>query len=380
MDDFSRYDGEMKDIRRHLPNTFTLIRIVLTPVFLISLFSLRKPSGYISIVLFFLLSLTDYFDGYFARRWGLQSSFGEFMDPLADKLLLCGAFISFAFIPGFFIPAWLVAIILFREIFVTVLRVVAIRKKRSIVTEYTGKLKTAFQMLSVFCLLFLLLLKKLFYSPGDISGVFGARVLWTELFGRSWGSVLYFLPLILVALSAVLALVSMIQYLVKNWKHLFDTDGASVIDFTLKLLSTVFFAGYFPLAPGSFASLIGVALWILISSKIFYYVLVLFVVILGFFLSHYAEKRVFMRKDAQRIVIDEVAGMLAVYLTFSFTADVRGLLLLLSGFLFFRFFDIVKPPPIRNVQNIGGGLGIMLDDLLSAFGAHLLLRLLRALL
>jgi len=168
-----------------------------------------------------------------------------------------------------------------------------------------------------------------------------------------------------------------------SWGYIWSVRCTGAMDraFRKKLgKCALLFAGYFPLAPGSFASLIGVALWILISSKIFYYVLVLFVVILGFFLSHYAEKRVFMRKDAQRIVIDEVAGMLAVYLTFSFTADVRGVLLLLSGFLFFRFFDIVKPPPIRNVQNIGGGLGIMLDDLLSAFGAHLLLRLLRALL
>ena len=79
--------------------------------------------------------------------------------------------------------------------------------------------------------------------------------------------------------------------------------------------------------------------------------------------SGYAEKKIFMKKDDKRIVIDEICGMLVTFLTFRFDFDIRGVFLLGGGFLLFRFLDIGKPPPIRSLQKLPGGAGIMLDDI-----------------
>ena len=368
----------MRTLRRQLPNIFTFARILLTPAFLFSLFEKTTASGFLSIALFALLAITDCLDGYFARKWQVQTSFGEFMDPLADKILVCGAFVSFLLIPGFVIPVWLVILILFRELFVTILRVVATKRSKPIKTEYAGKVKTVFQMFTIFCLLFLLLLKKLYFPL--VSTEDAQKLQWTMSFGGFWGSALFFLPTVLVALSAFLALLSMVQYLFKNLTSIINTDRRDAGDFLLKLFATGFFAGYFPLCPGTFASLIGVALWIVLPCGQFFPFFVLVFTGLSFVISHYAEKRVFLVKDSSKIVVDEISGMLVTYLSFSFSRDTRGFLYLLGGLVLFRIFDIFKPPPIKNLQKVYGGFGIMLDDLVSAAFANGILQVLRLLL
>jgi CDP-diacylglycerol--glycerol-3-phosphate 3-phosphatidyltransferase len=368
----------MNGLKRQLPNILTFIRVCITPLFLVTLFHKSAWSGIVSIALFLLLALTDLLDGYLARRWDISTPFGAFMDPLADKLLVGGTFVCFLLIPGFLIPVWLVGIILFRELAVTVLRSFAVRRGRPIRTEFAGKLKTVFQMFTIAVLLVLLLLLKL--RSASAAGAADPKALWTGLYGTIPGRVLFFLPPVLVSVSAVLALSSMVIYLVKNLGTVFDWNTRRISEFFLKLLATGFYAGYMPQAPGSFASLIGAGLWVLMSRSPVYPLFTAGFSACAVFIAHRAETRVFHSKDHSAIVIDEIAGMLLTFFSFSFSAGARGILYLILGFALFRFFDIVKPPPIRKVERLQGGFGVVCDDLVSAVYANILLQLLRVLL
>ena len=145
----------------------------------------------------------------------------------------------------------------------------------------------------------------------------------------------------------------------------------------VKLFASCFFVGYVPRGSGTVAAIIASIIWLFLSGNPYYIVFPLFFTISGFAISGYAERIVFGEPDSPRIVIDEIAGMLVTYISFSFTWSLEGMLYLGAGFLMFRFFDIVKPFPIKLMQRLKGGAGIMLDDLLSAVIANGLLQLIR---
>ncbi len=216
----------MPEFRFHIANILTLFRITLIPVFILFVFGSTVFSAVGALLLFVLAAVSDYLDGFFARKLGLHSAFGEFMDPLADKLLVGSAFIAFALLPELYVPFWLVAVILIREIFVTLLRIVAIKRACPMKTEYLGKIKTAFQMLTITAVLFLLILDR-FASPGRFfTGGNSARFSHPvrTLFGSIGGhDFILVLPFILVAVSALLAFISMVQYVIKN-RGLFYTS------------------------------------------------------------------------------------------------------------------------------------------------------------
>lgn len=360
-----------------IPNILTFFRIILVPFFIYSLFGKSVFSGLAAILIFIIAGISDYFDGYFARKWNIHSRLGEFTDPLADKILTGGAFVSLVILRDFSIPYMLVALILLREILVTIFRLIALKKQKTIKTEYSGKVKTAFQMFTVICVLVILFIKKMFLSiRPDLINKKGISV-WTEIAGTGTGGAIYYAPLILISISAFLALFSMVQYILKNREILFALSGKSGINLIVKFFSTGFFIGYIPAASGTFGALIGAALWILFSKYMFYYALTVFFTALGFIVTGYAENQIFFEKDSSRIVIDEIAGMLIALLSFQFSFTLSGILYLVSGFLLFRVFDIVKPPPIKNVQNYRAGAGIMLDDIIAAIFTNVLLQVLR---
>jgi len=149
------------------------------------------------------------------------------------------------------------------------------------------------------------------------------------------------------------------------------------INFFVKLLATGFFLGYIPWASGTFSSILGVIIWIFFSRSFFYYIILFIFLVSGIFLSDYAEKMIFYEKDSSRIVIDEIAGMLVTFTTFEFTFTAQGILYLIIGFILFRFFDIVKPFRIKDLQTLEGGVGIMIDDLVSGVLANLILQIIR---
>jgi CDP-diacylglycerol--glycerol-3-phosphate 3-phosphatidyltransferase len=207
--------------KQNIANSLTIFRIVIVPFFIYAVFGVSLLSGFAALILFLLASLSDYLDGYFARKYSIHSRFGEFLDPLADKLLVGAAFICFALIPDFHIPFILIVIILGREIFITILRIVAMKKGRPLKTERMGKVKTAVQMLTIIIILIVHVIKKIGLSLHPEIGIEHGSSVWVELFGRAAGLSMYYTPLILIAVSAGFALISMVQYVVRNWNILF---------------------------------------------------------------------------------------------------------------------------------------------------------------
>lgn len=136
----------------NLPNKLTIFRVILiVPFVLILLTDLCGDYGkWIALALFIVASLTDLLDGKIARKYNLVTNFGKFMDPLADKLLVCSAMICLVATGK--IPAWIVIIIIAREFIISGFRLVAADNGVVIAASYWGKFKTTFQMIMV-CLM-----------------------------------------------------------------------------------------------------------------------------------------------------------------------------------------------------------------------------------
>ena len=128
----------------NLPNFLSLLRIILTPLFIILLFSEFRSAKLFALIVFAIAAITDAYDGHLARKYNLITPEGKFLDPLADKFLVLSAFISFAFIG--IIDFWMVGIISFRDLFITGLRLIISKKGFEFVTSKLSKYKTAFQL------------------------------------------------------------------------------------------------------------------------------------------------------------------------------------------------------------------------------------------
>lgn len=168
------------------PNKLTVGRMIMVP-FLVA-FMLTGWGGeanrYICLAIFAVASITDWFDGYLARKHNLVTNFGKFMDPLADKLLVCSVLICF--IQSGQLDAWIVIVIIAREFIISGFRLIAAENGVVIAANYWGKFKTVSQMIMII-LLFL-----------DLGGFFAVL---TEIF---------------VWLSLVLTIISLITYIVQN--------------------------------------------------------------------------------------------------------------------------------------------------------------------
>ena len=137
-----------------LPNILTFGRILLTPVFIVCLFDDFAGAHIWALVIFIVASITDAYDGYYARKNNMVTDTGRFLDPLADKILVSSAFISFAIMN--LIDFWMVGLIIFRDMFVTGLRVVMSRYGFTMMTSKIAKSKTGVQIgIIIFTLLFL---------------------------------------------------------------------------------------------------------------------------------------------------------------------------------------------------------------------------------
>ena len=168
------------------PNKLTLFRVVMIPFFVV--FMLAPIGGaaakWIALAIFIIASLTDALDGYLARRDILITDFGKFMDPLADKLLVCSALICLVELDK--IPCWVVIIIIAREFIISGFRLIAADNGVVIAASYWGKFKTVSQMVMIILLI------------ADLGGVF------------------YTIGQIFIYLSMALTVISLIDYLIKN--------------------------------------------------------------------------------------------------------------------------------------------------------------------
>ena len=135
----------------NLPNILTMTRIAAIPLLAVLLMSPSRPAGFWAAAVFSLASVTDWLDGYLARRMGIVTIFGKFLDPIADKLIVMAALIMI--LPFGRVPAWMVLVILGREIIITGLRGIASSEGIVIQASNLGKFKTIFQLVAIIGLL-----------------------------------------------------------------------------------------------------------------------------------------------------------------------------------------------------------------------------------
>ena len=178
----------------NLPNKLTVLRVIMVPFFVF--FMLTDVGGpankWIALILFCVASLTDMLDGKIARKYNLVTNFGKFMDPLADKLLVCSAMICMIEMGK--LPAWIVIVIIAREFIISGFRLVASDNGIVIAASYWGKFKTVFQMAMIIVLI------------ADFGGVFDI------------------IAQVLIWVALALTIISLLDYVVKN-KEVFTQGG-----------------------------------------------------------------------------------------------------------------------------------------------------------
>ena len=154
-----------------IPNFLTSTRILLVPVFLYCLFADFSHGKLLALIVFVTAAITDAYDGKIARKYDVESKFGVFFDPLADKLLVLSAFYGFMFLPvlSTTVKLWMIILISFRDILVTFMRILMQYKGVTMITSKAGKLKTFLQMTTINLILIYLILKSYKVDiPSDI--------------------------------------------------------------------------------------------------------------------------------------------------------------------------------------------------------------------
>ena len=168
----------------NLPNKLTMFRVILIPFFVVFLLvDITPVDKWIALAVFIIASLTDMLDGKIARKYNLVTNFGKFMDPLADKLLVCSALVCLVAVDR--IPAWMVIVIIAREFIISGFRLVASDNGVVIAASYWGKFKTTFQIIMI-CLMI-----------ADLPA-------------------LHVVTQVVLWIAVILTVVSLIDYLVKN--------------------------------------------------------------------------------------------------------------------------------------------------------------------
>ena len=177
----------------NLPNKLTCFRVVLIPFFVFFLLApwFEGYGYYFAVGIFIVASITDFLDGYLARKYNLVTNFGKFMDPLADKLLVCSALICLVELE--LLPSWIVVIIIAREFIISGFRLIASDNGVVIAASYWGKFKTVFQIFMVIVLI-VNIQNFVFYVIGQA----------------------------LIYISLALTIISLIDYIVKNKNVLKD--------------------------------------------------------------------------------------------------------------------------------------------------------------
>lgn len=175
-----------KKIKEHLshPNNLTLFRVAAIPGVVVLLYFPNRFSTFSAAILFSLAAISDFLDGFFARKKGLVSNFGKIMDPLADKMLISSAFIMLS--AHGWVPAWVICVIIGRELAVTGLRNVVTDKGGDVGASHLGKWKVGFQVAAIIPLIF-----HFEYFGVDLHAI-GTFFLWGALVFSVWSGVDYF--------------------------------------------------------------------------------------------------------------------------------------------------------------------------------------------
>lgn len=194
-------------------NQLTLVRLLIIPFFLSCVVNENFYARVGALILFVIASLTDLYDGRVARRYNIVTTVGTFLDPLADKLLISAAFIAFVQVPDFYVPAWMVILIIGREFLITGLRTLAVSSGRILSAQPAGKFKTTSQVVAIITTLLIMVINSFFHAFGGlpISGFESRRHLWDAvLWVMDWG------PYWMTFMATVLTIVSGYIYLKDN--------------------------------------------------------------------------------------------------------------------------------------------------------------------
>ena len=293
-------------------------------------FLILRPSPtahFWAFVLFMVGAVTDYFDGWIARQYKMESAFGRWIDPFNDKILILAPMAAFAALK--FYSIWWVVPIFLREILVTFCRTGWLLEGKSLGAEMMGKWKFGFQTVTVgIAFAYLLLNPYPFYDV--VSGI------------------LYYLLPVLLITTVALTLVSGAVFLWNQRAH-FGSEAFNKFVLAVGV-------GLFPKAPGTWGSMLGVLLVFLTRwNGCLYGMVFLFLIVWG---ALAYERITDPDPDPQYIVIDEVCGIFVTFMMIPMTW-VTALL----GFVLFRFFDVFKPFPVRSLERIPRYWGIMDDDL-----------------
>jgi len=186
-----------------IPNQLTALRILLVPVFVMLLLQSDPYLKLLGVIVFVVASLTDFYDGYHARKYGVTTRLGAFLDPLADKLLITAAFLLYVGMG--YLALWMVVLVVIRDVVVTGLRVYAEFKNRPVVTSMEAKYKTLVQNIFVYLIMALILMKE--------AAFFGRPVALTV----SRFLVSGYLNYIMLAVT-VFTVYTGISYLISNWR------------------------------------------------------------------------------------------------------------------------------------------------------------------
>ncbi|MBE7437972.1 MAG: CDP-diacylglycerol--glycerol-3-phosphate 3-phosphatidyltransferase [Spirochaetales bacterium] len=215
----------------NLPNILTVLRVLSAPFFVYLLLQPDLNSRIIAFVLFALASVTDLIDGYLARRWNQETELGKFLDPLADKFLVLGAFITFLFLTEQ-TELWMVLCIIGRDMLITIMRWMAIQLGKSLRTSVFGKIKTGFQMFAIVVIVFSFLVVTYkertsineFYLNAALQGQDTFSVAFENLnktIRGEYTSLFYalssFVPYFLMLLTTVITIISGLRYLFTNY-------------------------------------------------------------------------------------------------------------------------------------------------------------------
>lgn len=328
---------------RYLPLSLTILRIVLTPLIVWALLLNTKQAVLVGVVLFTISLITDWLDGFLARRWGIATELGAFLDPLADKILLWSTMGILTFYA--ILSPILFYVVIIRDLLVTFLRLYGVSSGNLVKTSWEGKLKTVVQ----FFLCYLGFFKLFILTSGmdlNFSGDF--YTVWIS-------GVLFFITI----LSGLRYFDALFQ------KH------PSFLRKTTFFIGTCAGVGYLPYMPGTWGSMVALLLCSVIPVESLFW-LVFGLAALGVWASDHIYKEVGI-KDPSYIVIDEVAGMLFAYslclpfMGYLVRGDCSPLVLVLVIFCLFRFFDIFKPWPICWFESLAGGYGVMMDDLVAGY-------------
>ncbi len=306
----------------------------------------------VAAVIFTVAAMTDSYDGYLARKYNLTTELGNFLDPLADKLLMGCVFYAFWRLQ--LIGIWFLAVVFGRDLFITGLRIILVKTGMPLQTSRIGKWKTCLQIVVVFVA----------FITGFIRE-FSTAVEALKIAKMSLG--------VALVVVAAITIYSAVEYVVNNWhvlavlsKNFGVLHRRNLMLHVARFIATLGSLGYVVKAPGTVASLLTVGvLWLLPEMAVYTSIAALTVVAgIGLVAAHVLAAYEGLG-DPGHIIIDEVVGMWLVLVFIPKTIVAYTL-----AFVLFRLFDIAKIPPVNYAESLfEGGLGIMFDDIVAGLCA-----------